>query len=126
MASFVWLLLTEPTYNQTHLAALAWRARILGQKALRNVSRFPSGVGAFCPRMTTFYFKQSEFCQQRPQCERGRRDLAEGAASRNRTPVLPRFLSAEVIHRSANVFCRPRRAGTPREGNSLSAAVPLP
>ena len=59
MASFVWLLLTKPTYNQTHLAALAWRARILGQKALGNVSRFSSGVGAFCPRMTTFYFKEA-------------------------------------------------------------------
>src|SRR5437868_1741550 len=47
MASFVWMLLAEPTYNQTHLAALAWRARILGQKALRNVSRFSSSVGAF-------------------------------------------------------------------------------
>jgi hypothetical protein len=40
MASFVLMLLAEPTYNQTHLAALAWRARSLGQKALRNVARF--------------------------------------------------------------------------------------
>ena len=62
MASFVWMLLAEPTYNQTHLAALAWRARILGQKAPRNVSRFSSSVGAFCLRMIVramFYFKEA-------------------------------------------------------------------
>jgi hypothetical protein len=34
----VWLLLTEPTYNRTRRAALAWRARILSQKALRSES----------------------------------------------------------------------------------------
>jgi hypothetical protein len=33
------LLLTEPTYNRTRRAALAWRARSLGQKALATVSR---------------------------------------------------------------------------------------
>jgi len=29
MASFVWMLLTEPTYNRTPDTALAWRARKL-------------------------------------------------------------------------------------------------
>ena len=33
------MLLAEPTYNRTRPIALAWRARILSQKALRNVSR---------------------------------------------------------------------------------------
>ncbi len=32
MASFVWMLLTEPTYNRTPGTALAWRARKLNQK----------------------------------------------------------------------------------------------
>jgi RimJ/RimL family protein N-acetyltransferase len=40
MASFVWMLLTEPTYNRTRFRALAWWARNLSQKALRNVSPF--------------------------------------------------------------------------------------
>src|SRR4026208_915502 len=34
------VLLTEPTYNRTLRAALAWRARYLSQKARRTVSRF--------------------------------------------------------------------------------------
>ena len=62
MASFVWMLLAEPTYNRTRRAALAWRARILSQEALRNVSRFSSSAGAFCLRMitgATFYFKDA-------------------------------------------------------------------
>jgi hypothetical protein len=42
VASFVWMLLAEPTYNRTRLA-LAWRARILSQKTLRNVSRLSPG-----------------------------------------------------------------------------------
>src|SRR4051812_40713317 len=113
MASFVWLLLTEPTYNQTHLAALAWRARILGQKALRNVSRFPSGVGAFCPRMTTFYFKQSEFCQQRPQCERGRRDLGTRGRQKTQAPVVPSSL------------LRLRRGFRPSEQDKTGYVTPL-
>jgi hypothetical protein len=33
------MLLAEPTYNRTRFAALAWRARILSQKALLNVPR---------------------------------------------------------------------------------------
>jgi hypothetical protein len=33
------MLLAEPTYNRTRFAALAWRARILSQKALPNVPR---------------------------------------------------------------------------------------
>jgi hypothetical protein len=32
MASFVWMLLAEPTYNRTLPTARAWRARILSQK----------------------------------------------------------------------------------------------
>jgi hypothetical protein len=47
----VWMLLAEPTYNRTRRAALAWRARILSQKALRNVSRLSPGFGAsLCAR----------------------------------------------------------------------------
>jgi hypothetical protein len=49
VASFVWMLLTEPTYNRTRLTALAWRARNLSQKAPRNLSPFstaPRFLGA--------------------------------------------------------------------------------
>jgi hypothetical protein len=46
VASFVWMLLAEPTYNRTRRAALAWRARILSQKAVRTVSRLSPGFGA--------------------------------------------------------------------------------
>src|SRR5205085_10777991 len=38
------MLPAEPTYNRTRLA-LAWRARILSQKTLRNVSRLSPGLG---------------------------------------------------------------------------------
>src|SRR6266545_3959800 len=41
VASFVWMLLTEPTYNRTRLTALAWRARNLSQKAPPNLSPSP-------------------------------------------------------------------------------------
>ena len=41
----MWLLLAEPTYNRTRRAALAWRARILSQKALPTVSPFSSTRG---------------------------------------------------------------------------------
>jgi len=63
VASFVWMLLAEPTYNRTRLAALAWRARILSQKALRNVSRLSPGFGASLS---------------------ARRDLSRGSSSRLR------------------------------------------
>jgi hypothetical protein len=39
MASFVWMLPTEPTYNRTRFTALAWGARSLGQKTAPTVSR---------------------------------------------------------------------------------------
>ena len=36
MASLMWMLLTEPTYNRTPDTALAWRARKLSQKTYRG------------------------------------------------------------------------------------------
>jgi hypothetical protein len=45
MASFVWMLLTEPTYNRARLTALAWWARNLSQKAPPNLSLSPTGGG---------------------------------------------------------------------------------
>jgi hypothetical protein len=46
MASFVWMLPTEPTYNRTLFWALAWRARNLSQKTPPTVSVFPlTGYG---------------------------------------------------------------------------------
>jgi hypothetical protein len=45
MASFVWMLLTEPTYNRTRPTALAWRARNLSQKTLRNLAAFSTARG---------------------------------------------------------------------------------
>jgi hypothetical protein len=41
----VWMPLTEPTYNRTRLTTLAWRARILSQKALPNLARLSPGFG---------------------------------------------------------------------------------
>jgi hypothetical protein len=41
MASFVWMLPTEPTYNRTLFDVLAWRARNLSQKTPPTVSAFP-------------------------------------------------------------------------------------
>lgn len=47
MASFMSMLLAEPTYNRTRRAALAWRARNLSQKAQRTVSRFRQNRAVF-------------------------------------------------------------------------------
>jgi len=49
VASFVWMLLAEPTYNRMRLTAFAWRARILSQKAPRNVSRLSPGHAGRSP-----------------------------------------------------------------------------
>src|SRR6266566_2643407 len=47
----VWMPLTKPTYNRTRLTTLAWRARILSQKALPNVA----GLHPSLPNRACFF-----------------------------------------------------------------------
>jgi hypothetical protein len=89
----MWLLLTEPTYNRTRRTALAWRARILSQKALPNVAPFrppsrfslpsdePTRVtrtGAHAtPRFTPLSSRQDEESQKLKQRSAAPSDEAE-------------------------------------------------